>query len=97
MARSRDLLGPVAGTRVFADSTDMPFAMSSWRVTDARGTFETLLPPGTNGFDVFVAPPGFTYTIDHLRWEDGKSLVERVYQRGGTLKVPASSRMWSST
>jgi hypothetical protein len=81
-------LGPVAGARVWVFPTDASLAMSGSRDTDARGMFETFLPPGANEFDVVVAPPGFTYTIDHQRWEEGKGLVERVYQRGGTLTVP---------
>jgi hypothetical protein len=82
-------LGPVAGAYVIINPTDAPQTLMSVQVTDAAGAFVTILPSGPHEIDVIAAPPGFTYTIDHVRYEKGQ-LIVHVAQQGGTLvlKMP---------
>ena len=62
--------------------------MVSPRITDANGAFEAWLPPGSREFDVTVAAPGYAYMLDHLTFQEGKHLIAKLYQFGGTLSFP---------
>jgi hypothetical protein len=77
-------LGPVAGAAVIISATDQRQGPMAMQVTDAAGAFVTTLPVGPHEIDVIAAPPGFSYTIDHLRYEKGQ-LIVHVAQQGGTL------------
>jgi hypothetical protein len=77
--------GPVPGAEVTVHATNVNGAFILSRTTDARGEFLFVLAPNAEELDVHVAPPGFAYTIGHVRWQPKKPVIVTVDQRGGTL------------
>jgi hypothetical protein len=78
--------GPVPGAEVLVHSTDVPQAYVSVERTNAQGRFVAYLPPASREFDIFVASPGFSYSMDHAEYRDSVARA-RVDQSGGTITV----------
>lgn len=78
--------GPVPGAEILVYSTDVPQAYVSFERTNAQGRFVAYLPPASREFDIFIAPPGFSYSMDHAEYRDSVARA-RVDQNGGTLIV----------
>lgn len=78
--------GPVPGAEVMVISSDVPQAYAPVQRTNAQGRFVAYLPPASREFDIFIAPPGFSYSMDHAEYRDSVARA-RVDQTGGTITV----------
>jgi hypothetical protein len=78
--------GPVPGAEILVYSTDVRQGYVSFERTNAQGRFVAYLPAASREFDIFIAPPGFSYSMDHAEYRDSVARA-RVDQTGGTITV----------
>lgn len=78
--------GPVPNAEVIVRATDVAMPLAPVLTTDAAGGFLGRIPRNAREFDIFVAPPGFSYTMDHVVWRDS-ILYVRTDNTGGTIEL----------
>jgi hypothetical protein len=83
-------VAPVVGAEVQLASTDVFQQLLMPAMTDFRGEFHAIAPPGARELDVIVGAPGFDVRLFHTRTPEGPMEL-RVVQQGGRIVVPAST------
>ena len=83
--------GPVVGARVVAmvrrGGVATPFAVTPQATSGLDGRFELELPPGTDGLDLVVHPPGYALTVRRIEPLPEEGIEVEVEEHGGTLVI----------
>ncbi len=78
--------GPVPGVNVLGLPTDRDVVISVPATSDSTGVFRFAVPKGSREVDLFVAPPGFSFRMMHIKLT-GEEILVPLTQTGGTLEV----------
>lgn len=79
---------PVAGAEVLVVATDVVQHLIPSNMTNFRGEFAAVAPPGAREIDLLVGAPGFDFRMFHTQIAE-RPLQVRVTQQGGTIVIPA--------